>query len=334
LNFEQIVGQSFLVENMKNSFQKGRIVHAYLLRGPKGSGKRTFAAEIARALNCKSTGDKPCDACSSCLKTLSGNHPDIKRIGIRPDKTRIIIEQIRELQSDIQIKPYEGNYKVYIIENANEMTVDAQNCLLKTLEEPPPYGVIFLLADSAEGLLPTIESRCQIIRLKRVGVEDITRVLRKRCGLPEEKARLIASLSDGLVGRALELAEHKEFMEQRQQLFYEINEIIRTGTLGVFNHMDFFLNKKQELPDMLDLCELWFRDMLVWKETGNMELVVNRDFLELLECHTKLFTCSSIQDIIEMISLTKKRLRGYTNAQMSIENLLLYIVEVKDACQS
>jgi DNA polymerase-3 subunit delta' len=332
LNFRDIIGQSPLVENLQRSIRLGRVVHAYLISGPKGAGKKMLAHIFARALLCRHSGDRPCDACPSCIKYNTGNHPDV--ITVKAEKSSIVVDQIRDLQKDMYVKPYEGGRKIYLIEEVHTMTPQAQNCLLKTLEEPPAYGVIFLLADQLEGLLPTILSRCQILRLKKVSRERIAALLEERYGLSPEQAHLIAALSDGRVGRALELAVDQDYMELRREVLGRLEALAEADIMAVFNLVPFFTEHRDQQSLKLEILEWWFRDVYIWKEMGDESLIVNQDAKELLEKQAELFTSSTVQDIIKRIEESKKQLGSSVNAQFIMENLLLSIMEGKQTCLS
>ncbi|MGI6707057.1 MAG: DNA polymerase III subunit delta' [Clostridia bacterium] len=332
MNFRDIIGQSPLVENLQRSIRLGRVVHAYLISGPKGAGKKMLAHIFARALLCRHSGDRPCDACPSCIKYNTGNHPDV--ITVKAEKSSIVVDQIRDLQKDMYVKPYEGGRKIYLIEEVHTMTPQAQNCLLKTLEEPPAYGVIFLLADQLEGLLPTILSRCQILRLKKVSRERIAALLEERYGLSPEQAHLIAALSDGRVGRALELAVDQDYMELRREVLGRLEALAEADIMAVFNLVPFFTEHRDQQSLKLEILEWWFRDVYIWKEMGDESLIVNQDAKELLEKQAELFTSSTVQDIIKRIEESKKQLGSSVNAQFIMENLLLSIMEGKQTCLS
>lgn len=332
MNFRDIIGQSRLVENLQRSIRQERVVHAYLISGPKGAGKKMLAHIFARALLCRHNGDKPCDTCPSCIKYNTGNHPDV--ITVKPEKSSIVVDQIRDLQKDMYVKPYEGGRKIYLIEEAHTMTPQAQNCLLKTLEEPPAYGVIFLLADQVEGLLPTILSRCQILRLKKVSREGIASLLERRYNLSPDQAHLLAALSDGRVGRALELAGDEDYMELRREVLQRVEALGEADIIGVFNLVPFFADHKDQQLEKLEILEWWFRDLYLWKEMGDVTLIVNQDAKELLEKQADLFTSSTVQDIIKRIEEAKKQLGSSVNSQFIMENLLLNIMEGKQTCLS
>ena len=167
-NFEEIIGHKQMIEHLKNAIQLDKVSHAYIFEGEKGCGRKTVAEAFAAALQCEhqKEGTDACGTCKSCRQAASKNHPDIIHI-VHEKPNSIGVEEIRQqVVNDIQIKPYNGKYKIYIISEAEKMTAQAQNALLKTIEEPPAYGIIILLTDNASSLLPTILSRCVVLSMK------------------------------------------------------------------------------------------------------------------------------------------------------------------------
>ena len=163
MRFDDIVGQHSVVKNLKNSIANGRVAHAYMFCGPDGVGKSVAALLLAMSVNCRSGVVDPCGICPSCIRARDGNHPDI--ISVRTSKAIIHVDQMRELQCDMQKKPYERGTKEYIIYQSEKMNDEAQNCLLKTLEEPPKHVIIILLCQSSYSMLQTIVSRCRVLRI-------------------------------------------------------------------------------------------------------------------------------------------------------------------------
>ena len=167
-SFKDVVGHKDIINYIRNAVQEDKVSHAYILNGERGSGKKMLAALFATTLQCEKGEPDPCNVCHSCIQAESGNHPDIIRVQHEKPNT-ISVEDIRtQVNNDILIKPYQGPYKIYIISEADLMTPQAQNALLKTIEEPPEYAVIFLLTENAEALLPTITSRCVMLKLRNI----------------------------------------------------------------------------------------------------------------------------------------------------------------------
>jgi len=208
--WSSILGHDAVVERLRASLVRGRLSHAYLFVGPSGVGKALVAQELAKTLLCASKGDEACDACSACRKVAHGNHPDvavIRRIqqtakGQR--KTQIVIDQVREqIQDPIAYKPFEGSHKVFVVEDADRMSEGAQNCLLKTLEEPPPHSLLILLAARLEPFLDTVVSRCQVLRFRPMAADLVERILSASGEVEADAAPVLARLSEGSPGRAI-----------------------------------------------------------------------------------------------------------------------------------
>ncbi|MCM8901858.1 DNA polymerase III subunit delta' [Caldicoprobacter algeriensis] len=322
MNFSDVIGQSFVVKRLKQIIESQRIGHAYLFVGSKGIGKKTIANIFARGIMCKSQGHRPCDLCRSCRQFNSGNHPDVYRVQ-KGDKSSIGVEQIRNVLEDIHLKPYESSRKVYIIEDAHAMTVQAQNAFLKTLEEPPFFATIILLAEKSSELLPTILSRCQVFRMQRLTREEVCTIIISHFDMPRERAMLFAGLSGGIPGKGLQLAGSQEFNQMRSDVFKFLEEIFDYNDIDKMTQWELFNQYKDRIDEILDMLVIWFRDILSYKETGDSALVINIDKLPVIEKQASLFTIRRIRSIIESIERTRRMLKGNANYQLTIENLLL-----------
>ena len=195
--FQDIIGQEQICEHLQTALKLQKVSHAYIINGERNSGKKFIAQIFAMALQCTGEGEKPCQVCRSCRQALSENHPDI--IWVTHEKPNSIgVEDIRtQVNNDIGIKPYQGPYKVYLMEEAEKMTVQAQNALLKTLEEPPEYGVIILMTSSLEALLPTIQSRCVLLNMRPVRDELVQKYLMEQLQVPDYRAKLCTAFARG-----------------------------------------------------------------------------------------------------------------------------------------
>lgn len=320
MNTQNIIGQSLLVEKMDQILSSGRIVHAYLFTGPAGAGKKTLSSLFAQALICEGQGDKPCCTCHTCKQFQTGNHPDIIWVRQEKDKNSISINQIRDMQAEIKVKPYQAGKRIYFIERAQTLTEQAQNALLKTLEEPPPHTLIFLLADNTNALLPTVLSRCQTFRVRSMGREDVTHIIKNRLGLSDDEAMTYAGLSQGIPGRGLALAENQEFRNNREILLEGVGLV---GTLKILELASVFTENKDNVDNLLDILLLWFRDLLVLRETRGIDLIINMDKISLLNEQVKVFTSRALKDIIELVEESRKIIKSNGNYQLTIENMLL-----------
>ena len=273
MSFSSIYGQEGPISVLKSALEKKRVPHAFLFYGAEGIGKRTTALVFAKALNCEAGGADACDACTSCRKIDSGNHPDI--LVIRPEGQFIKVADIKELQERMRFRPLEGVRRVVIIDDAERMNITSANSLLKTLEEPSPTNV-FVLVSSRAHLLPlTILSRCHRLRFNPVHRDVIAAFLEKEHALAPDKALILASSSGGSIGRALTL--HKgDYIALRDSILGRISK----GTLdplGCLALAGELAGDREDIREALDILKSWYRDLLVFKETGRAEALINRD---------------------------------------------------------
>ena len=244
------------MEQLMRSAQAGRIVHALLFTGPRGTGKKSMAEIFARAVLCAGE-DKPCDACPACKKCLSGNHPDVHFVA--PEKNSIKVDQIRDLTDALSLKSYEGGKKIAIIDRADTMNESAQNALLKTLENPTGDTLFFLLTDAPGVLLPTIVSRCLQVRFSTLDVQDCARVLQGR-GMDAQRALLLASLAQGSVGRALEIDADADYLPLRDRVLAALEGLKSPADVALCA-ADIGEVKGRE-DTVLEIMELWARDLM------------------------------------------------------------------------
>ena len=286
----QTIGHDKALSTLERAIASDRVAHAYLIVGPAQVGKTTLALDLARAVNCVSN-DPPCDDCPQCQRIASGLHPDVRVVGLEPARsgrmrTQISIDQVRDVQREASLLPYEGKYRVFIFETAEKLTAEASNSLLKMLEEPPDNVIIALLASDAGAMLPTILSRCRRIDLRPVPAQTISKYLTEQYDLSLERTQEIAGASTGKVGWAVEAALDPSLLERVRQTVDTIDEFTRGSLTDRFEYAQqmagrFSANREAVLAD-LDLWQSWWRDILL---TGHQraELVSNvakRDSLE------------------------------------------------------
>ena len=262
--FKDVVGHKDIINYIRNAVREDKVSHAYILNGERGAGKKMLANLFAATLLCEKGGPDPCNECHSCRQAESGNHPDIIKV-THEKPNSISVDDIRvQVNNTIMIKPYQGPYKVYIIPQADMMTTQAQNALLKTIEEPPEYAVIMLLTENADTLLPTINSRCVMLKLRNIKDTLIKKYLMETMQVPDYKADMCTAFAQGNMGRAIMLANSEHFNEIRDeavQLLKYINEMELSEIVQAVSRITAY---KLEINDYLDIIMIWYRDVLLY----------------------------------------------------------------------
>lgn len=330
--FKDIVGQEQLKEHLQNAIRLNKVSHAYIINGERSSGKEFIAKTFAMALQCENLQTdgqdvEPCQECHSCKQALSGNHPDI--IFITHEKPNTIsVDDIRsQINGDVAIKPYSGPKKIYIMNEGEKMTVQAQNALLKTLEEPPEYAVILILTSNVSALLPTIQSRCVLLNMKPVKDEQLKQFLMVNMEIPDYKADICVAFARGNVGKARLLAKSEEFDKVKEEALallrnindMEINEIV--AAIKKINEYKFDVN------DYLDIFSIWYRDMLLFKATHDANHLIFREEVQYIRKVADKSTYEGIEKIIDALEKSKQRLNANVNFELTMELLLLTIKE-------
>jgi DNA polymerase-3 subunit delta' len=325
--FSHIVGQKKAISVLQNALRHDRIPQAYLFAGYDGVGKKFTAMTLAKALNCRELSDDSCDTCVSCRKIDGGNHPDVRLI--EPDGQYIKIDQIRALQKDAGYKPFEGTRKVYIIDHAEVMRPEAANALLKTLEEPSTDCMIILVTANVYALLPTVISRCQFVRFVSLGIGTLTGLLEEKKQLSPERARLIASLSEGCPGRALSM-DTEDALEKRdavERLLTTISSDLQDVRI-LFEQAEMLMADKNDVQEYLDIMLVWYRDMYLLHEQGDADLIANADAVSRLQQAAGQLSARHIQRLFETVYQTKMDLLRNANLQLSLEVMLFSLTEV------
>lgn len=273
--FEEIRGNTPLVEQLRRSAASGRSSHAYLFLGGAGAGKRLIANTFAKALQCE--GEKrPCDSCKSCHAFNHGNHPDVIYFQPLKNGKTYTIEDVREqLLETVDLKPFQYEKKIYIIEKADTLNIQSQNALLKTLEEPPAHAVFLLLAERAEAFLPTILSRVVVMKIRPLSAETIADYLMQAGHLAEE-SHILSAYAQGRIGQALELVEDEGFREMRQDILGKLEVLPSMSEGDAYLLAKDFEVYKNDLR-FLDIMELWYRDLLTAKSLREEGYLIQRD---------------------------------------------------------
>ncbi len=362
----QTIGHDKAIDTLARSAQSGRMAHAWLLAGPPSVGKMTLALDIARLMNClaEDAADKPCANCRQCRRITDSLHADVRIVSQggtsrNARRTAISVDQVRELQHEAVLKPYEGRCRVFIIEDAENFTQEAANALLKMLEEPPDYVIFALLASEVRentadesaggisypgeheedriaalleavpqvgGILPTILSRCQVLELRPLPVAKVQEELERRFGPPSDDITEIARLSAGRLGWALEVASDPQALGRRSERLDEIEAVLSCALDEKFAYAEklaaIFSRSRQAVYEELQLWIGWWRDVLVIRE-GDESLAVNISRLRTLRAVSEQCASAQVVDAIRAVQQTIEMLESNVNPRLSIEGMML-----------
>lgn len=324
--FRDIVGHEEIIAHMQGAIRTGRISHAYILDGEPLSGKKTLAEAFAMALLCEG-GEDACGTCASCRKVRGHNHPDLLYVQHEKPDTITVGEIRRQLTGSAAIKPYSSRYKIYIVDEAHKMNVQAQNALLKTLEEPPSYVVILLLTANAQSLLPTVRSRCVTLRLRAIPDDKIQKLLMERFHVPDYKAAQCAAFAMGNAGRAADLAASGEFEELKRILTGQMQRIARTRDSELAGLAGELSDYGDYTDEYLDMLLFWFRDTAVCKYTnGGVRLLYAKEE-KTLRMQAAALDDAGLSGIFTHIEDARRRLRANGNRELVLTLLYLDIRE-------
>ena len=325
--FTDIIGQEQLKEHLQNAIKTGKVSHAYVINGEKCAGKEFIAKVFAMALQCESQGEKPCQQCRSCKQALSGNQPDIIRV-THEKPGSIGVDDIRtQINQDMGIKPYSSPRKIYIINEGEKMTVQAQNALLKTLEEPPEYGVILILTTNVNSLLPTILSRCVVLHMKPVEDALVKTFLMEEMLIPDYKADICVAFARGNVGKAKLLAASEEFENIREDAVTLMKYIGEMEMHEIVAAIKKITEYKLEISDYLDIISVWYRDVLLFKATNDVNHLIFKEEIQYIKKVAGKSDYEGIENILEALERAKNRLSANVNFELTMELLLLTIRE-------
>lgn len=326
-NFKDIIGQEQLVEHLQNAIKTGKVAHAYIINGERSSGKEFVAKVFATALQCESEGEKPCGKCHSCKQALTQNQPDIIRV-IHEKPNTIGVEDIRnKINNDIGIKPYSSPRKIYIMNEGEKMTVQAQNALLKTLEEPPAYAVIMILTTNLDALLPTILSRCVVLNMKPVADEKVKRYLMEEEHVPEYKADVCVAFARGNLGKAKALATSEEFDNIKNEAVTLLKYIRDMEIYEIVAAIKKISQYQFEINDYLDILSVWYRDVLLFKATNDANHLIFKEEIQYIRKVADQSAYEGIEIILDALEKAKARLKANVNFDLTMELLLLTIKE-------
>lgn len=333
--FRDLVNQRHAIMLLRTAARGGRVSHAYLFAGPAGVGRYDAARAFAQLLNCErpETGDA-CGECRPCRLIASGQYPDVRTVDVErglllnndPDEQKkkvISIEQVRALRREVAFPPLEGRCKVYVFVGADNMQAEAANSLLKILEEPPAQVVIILIAESTVPMLPTVVSRCQLVRFSLVPAAEIEQVLVSRHRLDPGRARFIAALAGGQLGKAITWATSPEALEWREQALDLLERMETADPLERLDAAEAAAKDKDRLADLLDVALFWYRDVLVWQEMRGDTYLVNLDRKERIAALGAAVPGPVLSERIKALEEAKDGLRRNVHPRLLLENLFL-----------
>ncbi|HEX9531208.1 MAG TPA: DNA polymerase III subunit delta' [bacterium] len=331
--FRDLVDQDHAIFLLRTAVRTGRVSHAYLFVGPPGVGRSGAALAFAQLLNCERPADgDACGQCHACTLIASGQHPDVRVVDLDEGKrldpedtttTGIGIKQILALRREVVFPPFQGKWKVYVFVNAETMTTEAANSLLKVLEEPPERVVIILIAESPVPLLPTVVSRCQLVRFSLIPGPAIERVLIDRYKLPASKVRFVAALSGGQLGRAVEWVTSEEAQQRRETILDLMDRLEDADPLDRLDAAEQLSKEKDDLPELLEIALFWYRDILVWQQTATDERLINLDRKDRIVARAASLTSAVLNKRLLAVEDAKDALRRNVHPRLLLETLFL-----------
>lgn len=319
-----ILGHEWAVALLKEHIANQRARHAYLFSGPSGVGRRTLALRFSQALNCPepTAPGEPCRACRTCLQIESMQHPDLSLVQAEQVGGVLKVDQVRELQRSLSLTPYQARYRIAVLLRFEEANPSASNALLKTLEEPPQHVVLILTAESGEALLPTIVSRCELLRLRPLTLETVQQGLETQWNIPTEQARLLAHLSGGRIGYALRLNQHPELMQLRQRLLDDHSRLLSASRVERFAYAESLAKDKEMLRQALETWQALWRDVLL-RVSGSTAPLANLDQEQEIEKLSGEMQPNSAYQMVDLLQRHIGMLESNVNARLATEVLML-----------
>jgi len=332
--FTDILAQDHIIDHFKKAMKADHLSHAYIFTGQSGVGKTLFAKEFIKALFCKNDENDSCNSCLNCIRIEKNSHPDVFWTEIEEKAKFIKIENIRNLQRSVRLSPLESDYKIFIIKDADRMNEEASNCLLKTLEEPPPNTIIILITNSIATIKETIRSRCQIIRFHPIPTHIIENQLAGKSDADANKVGWASRFCNGSLGNALDLLDDN---------YYDINNDIVTRMTepdmdnlvfaeeiidSYLSSEDSLEEKRQTLKRILHCTLQLYRDLLIVKVRNGHDVqqekmsLVNADREDALQRHVNYLTQEQIINVIDEILVSIKYIDFNLNINLPVENII------------
>jgi len=320
MTFARILGHDRQKDILRRAVQSNRLAQAYLFEGPEGVGKALMAQALARLVFC-SEGDG-CGDCPACRKVDHHNHPDLHFL--EADGKFIKIEQVRELQREMSLRPLEAPRKIALISGAEKMNQAAGNALLKTLEEPNGEALFILLTHQSERILPTIRSRCQRLQFGHLPLDRLKDALTAKLGLDETEGHLLATLAEGSFKKALG-RDRDFFIEQRRTLLKRVSALSPGSILPLFELAKELADNKELLPDVLELLLAFYRDLLLFSHARPEQELVNVDLMEKIRREAGRHTVTDLLRKLEAVMKCRQHLERNVNSQLAVEVMLMHL---------
>lgn len=326
-SFKDIVSQEKIIKYFKKAIKNDNISHAYIISGDKGMGKKTIANAFALELTCEAE-NKPCLICHSCKQTIAGTNTDIRYI--KHEKPNIIsVSEVREqLVKDTATRPFNSKYKIYIIDEANKLTKEAQNAILKTIEEPPSYVIIILLSDNMEVFLDTIKSRCIKLNMEYIKDDAILKYLKNKYSIDDDFLCSLATYARGNIGKAIDIYENPEKRLLYMENLKILREIKKSKMSEIIEFSKILKNREKSIIEFIDFARLWYRDILLLKsakaysEEKKLSNIIFKAEYKYLSELAREYSLVKISEILETLDITVDRINSNVNIDLSIFMLL------------
>lgn len=318
--FADIPDQEKAKKLIRNQLNNQRLSHAYLFLGPEGVGQKELAKTLAKTYFCENMDEDSCEECTQCIKVKHSNHPDFDFLESEENKDQIGIDLIRDLQKRIAYRPYEAQHRFFIISGADKMTEQAANSLLKTLEEPPDYATLILIAEDESKVLPTILSRCQQVRFEFLSDEVLIKYFKQQ-GIKEENLKLMVRLAKGSLVQAEKIIDNREIFQKRNEVFQFLVDLADKSRVQVFREVDKWEEWYQEDLPLFDLLIDWYRDIIVVEDV-KIGQINNNDYLDSIKFIRNKFSKAELIEELDLI----REVSASINANVKIELALQYLL--------
>src|SRR5258708_21309433 len=321
-----VIGHEWAVAHLARSLTQDRIRHAYLISGPAGVGKTTFAKAFAMTVNCLDEEVRPCGVCRACTLTAKDSYADVRTI--QAEGSTLKIEQVRDMQWMLSLRPVEARYRVIILRRFNEASPQAMDALLKTLEEPAPYVILILTADTTDTLLATIRSRCQLVSLRPLPTATVKHALEEKYHIESERAALLAQLAVGRMGWAIRATTDETLLTERAELLDLLELALGESRIGRFGLAESLSKDKDKLRSALDLWQSYWRDVLLTIHSTTTP-ITNRDRRHAIQQIAVGVTVEDVQRVINAIKRTAQYVEENANTRLTLEVLMLDLPRLK-----